>query len=141
MKSGRKSPRLVAAFVGLIGVSLGMALLAGMFVHKADTPVSPDADVTRASIGESFLSSPSAFSVEAAAAELAAARLDEFAVCTQGSEATSAQYVEVAGLLNKPRDEARWFRRAVDAVMTKPTGMTDCDFRVLMIISDASSRS
>lgn len=126
----------VKAILSAAFVAAAVGAAAVLQTNQASTP---DADQVREEIATRFLREPLVFSIRAASAELAAARLDGFAVCTQASEATSAQYVEVAGFLDKPH-EGFAFKQAVDAVMTDPSGMSDCDFRVLTIISNAASR-
>jgi hypothetical protein len=59
---------------------------------------------------------------------LANSRLDGFAVCTQKDEATAAQYVEVAAMIDKAKKHAAEFMKIVDGVMDSEAGMSDCDY-------------
>jgi hypothetical protein len=84
-------------------------------------------DTVKRAITQQFETSPASFT-QAAAARLANSRLDGFAVCTQKDEATAAQYVEVAAMIDKAKKHAAEFMKIVDGVMDSEAGMSDCDY-------------
>lgn len=97
-----------------------------------------DADSVRSAITAMFATAPSTFNLPAASSRLARSRLEGYAVCTPSTEATAAQYIEVAELLDKVSKHAGDFQRVVDGVMGSTTGMSDCDFRVINAIAKAA---
>lgn len=98
-------------------------------------PVAEDVDTVKRAITQQFETSPASFTQAAAARRLANSRLDGFAVCTQKDEATAAQYVEVAAMIDKAKKHAAEFMKIVDGVMDSEAGMSDCDYRVISLIS------
>lgn len=130
----------IAIGVSVLAVTLLGAMawvLLPMPANDVEAAVAPqlDAEQVKDAIAASFAAEPSGFSVLSAAVQLASARLDGFAVCTPEAEATAQQYIEVAAFLDKARTYKAAFQKAVDAVMDKPSGMSDCDFRVLTVIA------
>lgn len=105
----------------------------------AVAPQIEDADTVKTSIAQGFATAPGQFDLKIASARLAKARLDGFPVCTQAAEATSQQYVAVAGMLDAAQRNAPLFLKAVDGVMDSKQGMSDCDYRVISIIGKVSS--
>lgn len=97
-----------------------------------------DADTVRASIGKTFNSDPKSFDLPAAATRLGKARLEGYAVCTQSAEATAAQYIEVSQMLDAVVNNVPEFQRAVDGVMDSTSGMSDCDYRVIVAMTKAN---
>lgn len=139
------STKKSAFFLGgllLIALAVGAAYKVNAQVPPAPLPVAPqieDADAVKTSIAQGFATAPGQFDLKIASARLAKARLDGFAVCTQAAEATSQQYVAVAGMLDAAQRNAPLFLKAVDGVMDSKQGMSDCDYRVITIIGKVSS--
>ncbi|WP_439126066.1 MAG: hypothetical protein ACNJA3_29635 (plasmid) [Pseudomonas rhizophila] len=97
-----------------------------------------DADTVRAAIGNSFAADPKSFDLPAASTRLGKARLEGYAVCTQTAEATAAQYIEVSQMLDAVVNNVQDFQRAIDGVMESTTGMSDCDYRVIVAMNQAN---
>lgn len=97
-----------------------------------------DADTARAAIGKAFAADPKSFNLPAASTRLGNARLEGYAVCTQSTEATAAQYIEVSQILDAVVNNVPEFQHAVDGVMDSKAGMSDCDFRVIVAMAKAN---
>lgn len=94
-----------------------------------------DADTVRAAIGKAFATDPRSFDLPSASTRLGKARLEGYAVCTQSAEATAAQYIEVSQMLDAVVNNVPEFQRTVYGVMDSKSGMSDCDFRVIVAIT------
>ncbi|MGE8065182.1 hypothetical protein [Pseudomonas sp. NPDC089569] len=135
----QKKIKKVAIGAFALAVVAGIAFAA---TAKISTPgsgsqvvVIEDADTVKHSIAEQFSTAPGEFVLSSASRRLAQARLDGFAVCTQVDEATSAQYVEVAAMIDKATIHAPEFMKIVNLVMDSDAGMNDCDYRVISLIA------
>lgn len=141
-----KAPTKAAIIFGMLAITAGIvyASMSGLPAEvSAHSPIqdgSPDdADAVKSRIVRSFLNLANKFDLPAHSAELSHARLGGYAVCSSSDEATAAQYIEVAEMLDRARQHQGAFSAAVDKVMNKPTGMSDCDFRVLEAVSRVSA--
>lgn len=101
-----------------------------------ETHTFDDVDRFKASIGVSLDKSPGAFTIKSAAETLGSFRLKGgFAVCSNSVEIEAAQYVELSGLIesfNKvhPSVTVESFK-----LLDSDLGVSDCQFRVLQVIS------
>jgi hypothetical protein len=132
----------LGAFVLVVAASLAFAA-SGKLSSQGTNPQAiavEDADTVKRSIVEMFTTSPGTFVLQTASRRLAEARLDGFAVCTRIDEATAAQYIEVAGLLDKAATHAPEFMQIVDLAMDSDAGMNDCDYRVISLIARVTTR-
>jgi hypothetical protein len=133
-----KIKKMALTAVALIVVA-GIALAASGKLPTAGSSTAPvvieDVDTVKRSIAEQFEASPSTFVQATAVRRLANARLDGFAVCTLTDEATAAQYVEVAAMIDKATKHTAEFMKVVDGVMGSVLGMSDCDYRVISLLS------
>lgn len=125
---------VAVALSASVGIGVLLSLPPAGEVEASAAPLQ-DADQVKASIVEQFRDHPEAFTVAAAAARLADARVDGFAVCVATVEATAEQYVSVASYIDQARKHAGAFKSVVDHVMDQPQGMSDCDFRVISAIA------
>ncbi|MHC5195184.1 hypothetical protein [Pseudomonas laurylsulfatiphila] len=127
----------IGAFALAVVASLAFAATAKLSTQEAGAlpVVIEDADAVKHSIAEQFSAAPGEFVLSAASHRLALARLDGFAVCTQVDEATAAQYVEVAAMIDKATIHGPEFMKIVDHVMDSDAGMNDCDYRVISLIA------
>lgn len=128
----------------LVVAAMAMAAVAYAALQRPDdvqasaTAQVEDADTVRAAIGKAFTADPKSFDLPAASTRLGNARLEGYAVCTQSAEATAAQYIEVSQMLDAVVNNVQEFQRAVDGVMESRTGMSDCDFRVIVAMTKAN---
>ncbi len=97
-----------------------------------------DSDTVRLAIGKAFIADPKSFDLPAASTRLGKARLEGYAVCTQSAEATAAQYIEVSQMLDSVANNVQDFQRVIDGVMESKSGMSDCDFRVIVAMAQAN---
>ncbi|MBF6042875.1 hypothetical protein HBO10_24365 [Pseudomonas sp. WS 5503] len=97
-----------------------------------------DSDTVRLAIGKAFIADPKSFDLPAASTRLGKARLEGYAVCTQSAEATAAQYIEVSQMLDAVANNVQDFQRVIDGVMESKSGMSDCDFRVIVAMAQAN---
>lgn len=97
-----------------------------------------DSDTVRLEIGKAFIADPKSFDLPAASTRLGKARLEGYAVCTQSAEATAAQYIEVSQMLDAVANNVQDFQRVIDGVMESKSGMSDCDFRVIVAMAQAN---
>nr|WP_193069051.1 hypothetical protein [Pseudomonas fluorescens] len=97
-----------------------------------------DSDTVRLAIGKAFTADPKSFDLPAASTRLGKARLEGYAVCTQSAEATAAQYIEVSQMLDAVANNVQDFQRVIDGVMESKSGMSDCDFRVIVAMAQAN---
>ncbi|WP_284184494.1 hypothetical protein [Pseudomonas rhodesiae] len=97
-----------------------------------------DTDTVRLAIGKAFIADPKSFDLPAASTRLGKARLEGYAVCTQSAEATAAQYIEVSQMLDAVANNVQDFQRVIDGVMESKSGMSDCDFRVIVAMAQAN---
>ena len=97
-----------------------------------------DSDTVRLAIGKAFSADPKSFDLPAASTRLGKARLEGYAVCTQSAEATAAQYIEVSQMLDAVANNVQDFQRVIDGVMESKSGMSDCDFRVIVAMAQAN---
>lgn len=95
-------------------------------------------DTVRLAIGKAFIADPKSFDLPAASTRLGKARLEGYAVCTQSAEATAAQYIEVSQMLDAVANNVQDFQRVIDGVMESKSGMSDCDFRVIVAMAQAN---
>lgn len=97
-----------------------------------------DSDTVRLAIGKAFIADPKSFDLPAASTRLGKARLEGYAVCTQSAEATAAQYIDVSQMLDAVANNVQDFQRVIDGVMESKSGMSDCDFRVIVAMAQAN---
>lgn len=142
MKASSKAAIILSALAvtaGIVYASMGRAPADGNALAPIQGGAAADADAVKRKIVRSFLDLSDQFELPPMSVELSNARLGGYAVCSSSDEATAAQYIEVAEMLDRAREHRGAFSAAVDKVMDKPTGMSDCDFRVLEAISRASA--
>lgn len=127
----------LGAFILVVAAGLAFAASGKLSSQGSDPQaiVVEDADTVKRSIVEMFSTSPGTFVLQTASRRLADARLDGFAVCTRIDEATAAQYIEVAAMIDKAVIHGPEFMKIVDHVMDSDAGMNDCDYRVISMIA------
>lgn len=125
------------AFASLaIAAGVTYAAIHGRQVEPVPSAAGPEnADAVRKSIAKAFSDFPHQFDLPKAALQLGNARLEGFAVCSNADEASAAQYVEVAQMIDQAQVHTGAFQKLVNGVMDASQGMSDCDFRVLSVIA------
>ncbi|HHH9443139.1 TPA: hypothetical protein ACP32N_005127 [Pseudomonas aeruginosa] len=114
------------------------ASIAPVTNSSVETPQVDDV-AARARIQQRYLFAPGEFDLDAAAKELAGVTIEgEYHICTQTSEITAEQYIEISRMLDRPRPHAKEFKAIVDHALAAPVGVADCSYRVLALIDRAA---
>lgn len=137
--------RKILTSVGVGFVILGGTALAVIRVGSHQPPVEmvtpvshtlEEVDAFKASLAPKLIKSPSDFTVRSSALELGRFRVDgEFAVCSPDLEVEAKQYVTLMTYLDEISPKFPTITAEVDSLIDSDLGLSDCQFRVLEVLS------